>query len=193
MNRIDHEKITNLMLYVADKNGQEIDFKKLLKLIYLADRLHLRTHGRTISTDHYVAMKQGPVASTVYDKCKNIAGSKIELGDSTDIASSFQSGSDYYIINATKRPNLSRFSQSEIEAIAKVLEAYGSYSGDQLSKITHDFYEWKKYEEMLKKNDTSFVIEMEDFFEEEDQGTIFAQSKERLLKIKEVYKEDHEF
>ena len=193
MNRIDHEKIRNLMLYMADKNGEEIDFKKLLKLIYLADRLHLREHGRTISTDHYSAMKQGPVASTVYDKCKSIAGSKIEFGDSTDILDSFKSGSDYFIIKAIKKPVLDNFSQSEINIISKVLETYGAFNGDQLSKITHNFYEWRKYEEMLKKNDTSFVIDMEDFFEEEDRGTIFEQSKERLQKIREVYKEDHEF
>ena len=36
---------------------------KAIKLVWMADRLHLREYGRPITNDDYVAMKFGPVGS----------------------------------------------------------------------------------------------------------------------------------
>jgi uncharacterized phage-associated protein len=165
---------------------------KLLKLIYLSDRLHLRLYGRTISTDVYYAIGKGPVASNVYDKCKQIAGTQISLGEDNDISLSFERGSQKYTIRAKKDADLKIFSKSEIDIVDKVFETFGHKEGHQLSEISHDFYEWKQFENALKNKSTSFTISFEDFFETEDNGTIFESPKERLLIIKALYKEDHE-
>jgi uncharacterized phage-associated protein len=40
---------------------------KALKLIYFADRYHLRKYGRLVTNDIYYAMNYGPVPSSVKD------------------------------------------------------------------------------------------------------------------------------
>src|SRR5947207_11458260 len=47
----------------------EINKMKALKLLFFADRYHLRKYGRSVSDCAYFAMKHGPVAS----EAKNIA------------------------------------------------------------------------------------------------------------------------
>jgi len=192
MRKIDHEKIIDLMLYIANRNDTEIGFKKLLKLIYLSDRLHLRRYGRTISTDFYSAMKAGPVASETYDKCKQIAGTKINFGENSNLSSFFERGSKYYMIKPIKKPNLEKFSKSEIDIINEILKEFGDKTGDQLSNITHEYFEWKKYETLLEKTKTSFLIDFKDFFEEEENGTIFKMTSMQLNAIKELFLEDNE-
>lgn len=190
--RTDHNKIVELMLLIANKNKNEVDFMKLLKLIYLSDRLHLRRYGRTISTDVYYAMPKGPVASNVYDKCKQITGSQISLDENKAVMSAFEVGSKDKTIKAKKEAELKIFSKSEVDAIDEVFAIYGDKDGGQLSEISHDFYEWKKFKEALANNYTSFTIKFNDFFETEDKGTIFEASMEKLNAVKEIYKEDHE-
>lgn len=60
------DKLADSILYLALK-GIELDQYKAVKLLYLADREHLRRFGRPITFDKYVAMKFGPVGSAAYD------------------------------------------------------------------------------------------------------------------------------
>lgn len=189
--KTDHKKIAELMLLIANKNNNEIDFMKLLKLIYLSDRLHLRKYGRTISTDVYYALAKGPVASNVYDKCKQITGTRISL-DENVILSVFEQGTKNFTIRAKKDAEIKMFSKSEMDVINEVFTNYGDKDGIQLSEISHEFHEWKQFSEPLKNQNTSFTIKFDDFFESEDRGTIFEASKEKLQAIREIYKEDHE-
>lgn len=48
-----HEKATQALNYLARENGGEINRMKALKLVYLADRYHLRTFGRPVVGDDY--------------------------------------------------------------------------------------------------------------------------------------------
>jgi uncharacterized phage-associated protein len=52
------------------ESGGRMDYIRLLKLLYLADRESLRRFGKPITYDRYVAMKFGPVLSEVYDLIK---------------------------------------------------------------------------------------------------------------------------
>jgi uncharacterized phage-associated protein len=47
--------------------GGHMNYLKLIKLLYLLDRAALLKWGRTVTTDRYVSMDQGPVLSRVYD------------------------------------------------------------------------------------------------------------------------------
>ena len=63
----DYRKSTQVLNFFANKQGGQINKMKALKLIFLADRYHIRKYGRLITNDVYVAMKHGPVPSTTKD------------------------------------------------------------------------------------------------------------------------------
>lgn len=57
-----YRKAAQALNYFAIQNGGEIEKLQALKLIYFADRYHLRKYGRPITNDQYWAMNFGPVA-----------------------------------------------------------------------------------------------------------------------------------
>ena len=59
----NYKKITQALNWLARKEGGEINKMKAIKLVWMADRLHLREYGRPITNDDYIAMKFGPVGS----------------------------------------------------------------------------------------------------------------------------------
>ena len=63
----DYKKATQAINYFTKKEGGQIEKLKLIKLVYLADRFHLRKYGRPIMNDTYLAMPLGPVGSSVKD------------------------------------------------------------------------------------------------------------------------------
>jgi len=62
-----HRKTTQVLNFFACQSGGEINKLKALKLVYFADRYHLRRFGRPITGDEYLAMPYGPVASSAKD------------------------------------------------------------------------------------------------------------------------------
>ena len=62
-----HRKATQALNFFARKAGGRINKMKALKLVYFADRYHLRKYGRPVVGDEYLAMNYGPVASGTKD------------------------------------------------------------------------------------------------------------------------------
>lgn len=191
MQQVDHKKIRDVMLYITKQNGGTIQFKKLLKLVFLSDRLHLRKFGRTLSTDDYYAMGKGPVATMTYDTCKQITGRAPDLGENGELSNFFEKGSSNFEIKAKDLPDLLSFSMSETKVLDQIYRVYGQKSGSELSDITHGFHEWKKYEDALRGSNTSYRMSFDDFFATEDTGTIFEDSLERLGLVKELFHENN--
>ncbi|MEP7246474.1 MAG: Panacea domain-containing protein [Gammaproteobacteria bacterium] len=61
----DPDKAVEAILFTSTTAGTTL--YETLKLLYLADKLHLERYGRLIFGDHYVAMEHGPVGSDAYD------------------------------------------------------------------------------------------------------------------------------
>ena len=64
----DIVKMTQILRYMLsfDDNGK-MNRTKLIKLLWAADRYHMRHYGRLVSDSNYVAMKFGPVSSLALD------------------------------------------------------------------------------------------------------------------------------
>ena len=58
----DEAKFTEMLLYVADKLGDDRagGATKLNKILYFAEFAHVRRHGRPISGADYFRLDQGP-------------------------------------------------------------------------------------------------------------------------------------
>ena len=69
---LEFEKIVMMINWFSRQcYGKTINKLDLLKMIYMADRYHLRRFGRLISGDTYYAMRLGPVPSISKTICDN--------------------------------------------------------------------------------------------------------------------------
>lgn len=66
----DIEKAVDAAAYLLELHGGKMEWLKLLKLLYLADRTALERWNRPITGDRFVAMEKGPVLSIVYNLVK---------------------------------------------------------------------------------------------------------------------------
>lgn len=162
-----HRKATQALNFFARQASGRINKLKSLKLVFFADRYHLRLYGRPITNDRYLAMKYGPVASS----CKDLAEMSEFLGeDERSYAERFLSpeGHDYISREEIDR---SEFSESDLEALEFAWREYGRADGFRLADATHMFPEWKRHEARLSSPCESRVpMHYPDFIENPPTG-----------------------
>ena len=184
MNTFNYKKSVQALNYLAVLEGGAINYMKALKLIWLSDRYHLRNHGRTITGDKYYALKNGPVASFT----KDIIINKHITEELNKYSSTFVSVNGYNL-STNSQPNTNVFSQKELEVINTVYDNYKSMTEFEISEFSHNFPEWKQYEEKIKKTGSSYVIDMNLFFENyKDKTNLFVNDNEELEEMKSYHK-----
>ena len=65
--RMKLKKLIQSVAYLLSLNKKKMNYTKLLKLLYIADKQALKTWDKTITGDAYVSMENGPVLSRTYD------------------------------------------------------------------------------------------------------------------------------
>lgn len=188
----DTKKIIQALAYLASRmQGQTLDEMKAYKLLWLADRCHLRMNGRTITGDKYYAMPKGVVPT---DAKHLLDGETTILETPENYLSKWIEKVEPHKFRAISEPDLEEFSESDINVLNNVIDTYGACSRHELSDLSHKYPEWKKYQDMLmdKNEKNSFPIDMNLMFEdsEEDDSTLFNQSSDVLEITQEIY---HEF
>lgn len=155
MNLRQKKSVQAINYFARMSEGNEINRVKLMKLLWLSDRLHMRRHGRMILSDNYFAIKKGPIPSKTLDLSRN---------KEHDYVSSYFIPDGYNVISKNES-DLNFFSASEIEVMNKVWKEFGHFSRFDLSEISHKYPEWKKFEEQINTTGSRFLIQSEDFFE----------------------------
>jgi len=200
--KFNFRKATQAINYlIRNGDGHHIDKLELIKLVYLADRYHLRKYGRTITNDRYVAMHCGPVASSVKD-----------IVDMTDFLSpTAKNYAKIYIklyerhqIQSIKDVDMDVFSKTDIEALSAALDVsrkiafkitkFPKKHGFKLADFTHRFPEWKKHEISLNTGNYEYRdIDLHDFFSTADKDIEYCNvSNEQLELNKAIFDEDEE-
>ncbi len=163
-----HRKATQALNYFARQDGNRINKLKALKLIYFADRHHLRRYGRPITNDHYLAMNFGPVASS----CKDLAEMSDFLGDhEKEYAEQFLSPETNRHYRSTADVDADVLSETDLESLRFAWEQYGEMDRFALADLTHQFPEWKRHEAQLSSPDVSRIeMSYTDFLENPSSG-----------------------
>lgn len=130
----DAKVAVEAILFVANKS-QDPTFHHIVKLLYFADRLHLRRYGRLICGDEYVAMKHGPVPSGVYDMLKAMRDGHEETRF-PELNDAFQVKG--YTVIPLRAPDLEWLSDSDIECLTEAIEDYDNLSFNDLTTLSHD-------------------------------------------------------
>jgi len=118
------------------ESSREMNYMRLLKILYIADRESIRKTGRPITGDRVAAMKQGPVLSEILDLIKGV-----HLH--SPVWAQFIQRDEYNVrlVGEPGQANLSRF---EIETLERVAEEHRSHDEWQMVEFTHKFPEWQK-------------------------------------------------
>ena len=160
----DHRKATQALNWLATKSGGRINKMKALKLVYLADRYHLRKYGRLITNDIYFAMDYGPVPSSV----KDLAEASDFLGeDEQEYSDNYIRPINQYALESLSGPEYNVFSDSDVEALNFAWETFGYLDKYKLAELTHEYPEWKKHKQALKM-DSRIQMHLTDFFDDPD-------------------------
>ncbi len=192
MQRFNHKKGVQAANYFAARSGGPFSKKFICKLIWMADRLHLRAEGRTITGDNYSALEHGPVPSKTLDiinqKPGRVSAKEVAYRDEfIEFA-----GGYIGLIQSIKEPNLRVFSQTDRDVMNYVFEQFGNSKLREVIDFSHKYPEWKRHEMDINdphKRDAYPVVEEDFFLPTESNDDFFATDLEGLNLIKELFLE----
>lgn len=123
MFRFDREKTTESIIHLSDKVDQAT-VMKLVAILYLGDKLHLQSYGRTITGDQYVGNTLGVYPKNTYNMLmEGVIGSFI------------QSDGVVVPMRAIER---GKFSGTDIQTLNTLVEKYNGLSAQELQDMTKD-------------------------------------------------------
>lgn len=135
--RFDQEKALAAVLYVARGLGRRsATLHRIFKVLYFADQKHLVRFGRPIIGDNYIAMRDGPVPSKIYDMVKTVRGDSI-FKDCKDFSPFFDIKNGHFVIPRLQ-PDLDEFSPSDLQCLEESLKENRSLSYQSLKDKSHD-------------------------------------------------------
>ena len=161
---IDWEKALAALVYLASKELPEFDKYKACKLIFLADKYHLVRFARPITGDEYYAVPYGPIPSQLLDRLD-----AFEKGIDAELAQLLESDPRFKNphFRAKAEVNFSALSQSDIIALDRVVEVFGSKNFAELKAITHTMPAYCKAWQSRPEGTKGALMSFEDFFEED--------------------------
>ena len=134
------EKLIQVCNYLVKKNNFSLNYTKLIKLLYLADKESLKQSLQTITGDTYASMDNGPVLSKLYDLIKGVYRKEPDqyLWNSRFIKD------EYNLVAGTDRIPQSELSVFEMKILDKIYEQFKDTDYRGMIKHCHDFCpEWK--------------------------------------------------
>jgi uncharacterized phage-associated protein len=156
------KKGTQALNFFANEAGGSIDKLKVLKLLYFADRFHLRKHGRAITNDTYFAMRLGPVASGM----KDLADGLFLADEEREYAEQYLEKPITNVVSSRKAVDYAVLSKSDLDALHAIWKGLGHFNGSQLVDLSHEYPEWKQHEAQLRINGISRVkMDYKDFLD----------------------------
>lgn len=136
----DERKATAAAAFLLELARGDMEYLRLIKLLYFADRESLDTLGRPITGDRYVSMRHGPVLSQVYDLIKRVIfGLKVQGGPWVE----YIEGTGRYGVRLKKAADLGALSEAELDILRDVFERSRARDRWDLRDETHELPEWE--------------------------------------------------
>ena len=192
----DFHKALQSMYYLQSK-AHVSDKLSLLKLLFFADRYHIRHYGISMLMDNYCAMSLGPVCSKTYDLIKKgLYYDGLIDSEKAFVDSNLSCVNDTVCVKDTGTDELS---VSDKEAMDFSIRNFAKFTPYDLIQITHAYPEWNRYRYLLENHiSASENRDYKDFFDdpEDDNEYIvkylngkdpFADDKEILAAMKQEY------
>jgi hypothetical protein len=126
---VDAAKATEAVARILEKSGADVDYLRVVKLVYLADRTSILARGIPIVGGKYFSMRKGPTVSEVMDfaKARNAPGWRETIKPLVG-----------HKMNLATTPDYLDLSERELEIIDAVVAAHFHRSTDDLVDWCHD-------------------------------------------------------
>jgi uncharacterized phage-associated protein len=145
MNRL--KTCVQALHYLLTKLGTT-DKLKLVKLMFLADKLHLIRYGRTITGDTFLAIPNGPVGSMAKDVLSGEMGF-LSQNDHSFCEQFIEQSGNYDYRTGEKRADFGLLSKSDYKILDEIILKFGKFDKWQLVKLTHKYPEWAQFENVM--------------------------------------------
>lgn len=129
-------KIKAVVLYILQHFKDGVDYIKLFKIMYFAQREYLANYGLTIVKDTFKARQLGPVPSLTY-KIVKMAENEEKTTDLDDFISSIHVDENQKVYT-DKAPDMDYLAEAEKEEIDKTIAKYKDLDSLKLSELSHD-------------------------------------------------------
>ena len=150
---MNFEKLKQVVNYVLAKFDYRLNYTKLIKLLYIADRESLRKWDFAISGDSYCSMPKGPVLSGLLDLIKERYNDELKQVEQN--TAFYKNGYDL-VSRFEDKFSADELNKAEMTVLDEVIEKYKDASYYELIDLVHTFGEWNSNAEKLN---TSLVLE----------------------------------
>jgi uncharacterized phage-associated protein len=161
---LPYEVIKGLQVlkYITSKHPDQ-EYYKVLKMLYLADKVHLLKYGKLIVPDKYEKYAHGPVPSLCYEIVKYVSDRQEyyshpfdeRIKKEIEVIKSPETGKLTKLHNLTD-PDLDYLSEINIECLDEAIKNYGHLDSNALKELTHD----EIYNSITELNDEITIIDM---------------------------------
>jgi uncharacterized phage-associated protein len=138
ISHFDERKATEMAAYLLKRAGGSMNYLKLIKLLYIADREALRRWGYPLTGDSYFSLDHGPITSRIMDLVRE---------DPRFLNSKFWTRyielEGQYQVRLKEEVPLARLSKADLDLLEEVFAQYGQLEPFELAELTHKFPEWK--------------------------------------------------
>ena len=137
----NERRVAQMAAYLLGRGKGRMNYLKLMKLLYLADRASMKRNGHPISGDRYVSMDHGPVLSQTFNLIKGaVQFAKQDwnywIADRANYAVSLK--------RKVHREALDELSEADLEVLGDVYSKFGKMDQWKLVEYTHRYCsEWK--------------------------------------------------
>lgn len=168
------EKTTEAASLILKHFGGEINYMKLVKLLYLVDRIAFKRWEQPITYDQYSSLPKGPLGSSTLDLVKeNFLKPNYWCQYITRV------GKNVRIIN--NYPPIKKLCDAEIELINEILIELGHLNQYQLAELSEKLPEWKDPQGSSKPIDLHFYLSCLGFNEKEAERIEYDIQQDALL------------
>lgn len=134
-------RMASASAYLADAVGGDVDYVKLLKLVYLADREALRRYGHPITYDDHLALQMGPVPDDTYQVLEH----KESAPHWCEAIKIVGEKGHRVVLPIIKSEDAAKvFSPAEREILDGIVRQHGHKSRQRLISETHRLREWQQ-------------------------------------------------
>jgi uncharacterized phage-associated protein len=133
------DKLTQVINYILQKYEYKLNYIKLIKLLYIADRESLRRFGFSVSGDTYRSTDCGPVLVRVYDFINEKKYCNYYERLQWDMSFKIV---NYDLISINRNKNYcDKLSESDIKILDEIDKRYHNKNLEFLIKLIHRFPE----------------------------------------------------
>lgn len=182
-----YKKVTQALRYLVSlSENDRVNILLLMKLIWAADRYHVRKYASFVTDPEYRALPKGPLNSTAYDivDASNFL-SEAQIEYSKKYVA--RSGNDIVGIASTETDYLSETDQ---EALSFAWTTFGAMNKFDVVDITHKYPEWSKFEPYFKNGASAQEVDVFDFFKNPGKDSFFAEDSDLLEASKSKFEEN---